>query len=115
MRFLADENFNNDILRGVRRAYPELDCIRVQDTQYAEAEDPLVLEWAAEENRVLLTHDEQTMTGFAYDRVREGLPMPGVIEVPTELPIGRAIEDILIIIGISQENGLENQVLFLPL
>lgn len=31
MRFLADENFNNNILRGLLRRKADLDIIRVQD------------------------------------------------------------------------------------
>jgi hypothetical protein len=57
LKFLADENFNNDILRGVLRLNPEIDIIRVQDTDLVAAPDPVVLAWAAEQGRVLLTHD----------------------------------------------------------
>jgi hypothetical protein len=31
LQFVADENFNNDILRGIRRRNPEVDVVRVQD------------------------------------------------------------------------------------
>jgi predicted nuclease of predicted toxin-antitoxin system len=33
----------------------------------SEADDPTVLEWAAQHNRVVLTHDIATMTNFAYE------------------------------------------------
>jgi hypothetical protein len=46
---LADENFNNDIVRGLLRKKPELDIVRVQDVGLRGAEDPVVLEWAANE------------------------------------------------------------------
>ena len=54
---VADENFNNDILRGLLRRNPSLDVVRIQDVGLTQASDPDVLEWAAQENRVLLTHD----------------------------------------------------------
>ena len=79
-RFLADENFDNDILRGVLRRNPQIDIVRVQDIGLAGAEDPDVLARAAEEGRVLLTHDVRTITAFAYERVEHGLKMPGVFE-----------------------------------
>ena len=47
LRFLADENFNNDVVRGVRRRNPAVDLVRVQDEDLSGAEDPMVLEWAA--------------------------------------------------------------------
>ncbi len=79
---LADENFNGRILRGLLRRLPALDVVRVQDVEglYG-AGDPAVLEWAANEKRVVLTHDAATMAGYAYDRVMAGKLMPGVFEI----------------------------------
>lgn len=86
---IADENFNNDIVRGMLRRKPDLDIVRVQDVGLSNEDDRIILEWAAKEGRVLVTHDVTTITNFAYERVRVGLPMPGVIEVDDDLPIGR--------------------------
>lgn len=47
LRFVADENFNNDIVRGLLRRTPELDIVRVQDVELSGADDPTVLDWAA--------------------------------------------------------------------
>jgi len=47
IRFLADENFNGKILRGIQRERPDADILRVQDTSLFQAPDPQVLEWAA--------------------------------------------------------------------
>src|SRR5919201_2646791 len=97
LKFAADENFNNDIVRGVRRRNPAVDIMRVQDVALSGADDPTVLEWAAQSGRVLLTHDVSTMTRYAYDRVREGKPMPGVFEVGRHVPIGVVIEEIVLL------------------
>ena len=40
--------------------------------------------------------------------------MPGVIEISTDAPIGRVIEDILVLVECSQEGELEGQVQYLP-
>ena len=41
MLFLvADENFNNAIVRGLSRIKPELDIVRVQDVGLSSREDP---------------------------------------------------------------------------
>ena len=79
IRLLADENFNNNIVRGVRLWNPGIDLVRVQDVGLSVANDPSVLEWAAGHQRVLLTHDVATIKAFAYERVRAGKPMPGII------------------------------------
>ena len=112
---VSDENFNNDIVRGLLRRNPDLDIVRVQDVGLRGADDPEILEWAANEDRVVLTHDAATMASFAYDRVREGLSMPGVIEVADDLPIGQVIEDVLLLAEYSEKHEWEGQVVYLPL
>ena len=102
-RFLADENFNNQIVRGILRQNPQVDVVRVQDVELSGVDDPGVLAWAAQEGRIVLTHDVATMTTFAYERVRAGLSMPGVFEVSGRVPVGVAIEEILLIAECSLE------------
>ncbi len=112
---VADENFNNDILRGLLRRDPSLDIVRLQDVGLTGATDPQILEWAAQENRVLLTHDRNTITKFAYQRVLDGKSMPGVIEVDRSVPMRIAIEDILMLAVLSESKDLEGQIVYLPL
>lgn len=112
---VADENFNNDILRGLLRRNPSLDIVRIQDVGLTHAPDPDVLEWAAHENRVLLTHDLNTVTKFAYGRVIEGKRMPGVIEVNRSVPMSVAIDDILLLAVSSNSGDWEGQIIYLPL
>ena len=115
LRLATDENFNNDIVRGLLRLRPGLDIVRVQDVGLSEAGDPAILVWAAQEERVLLTHDVSTVTKYAYERVRAGQSMPGVFEVSRDVPIGRAIEDILLLADYSLDGEWEGQVRYLPL
>jgi hypothetical protein len=114
-RFLADENFNNQIVRGVLRQSSDVDIVRVQDVGLSGVDDPIVLEWAAQEERIVLTHDVATMITFAYERIQAGLLMPGLFEVSRRVPVGVAIEDIILIAECSLEGEWEGQVRFLPL
>ena len=111
----ADENFNNDILRGLKRRDPRLDIVRIQDAGLSGATDPELLAWAAREGRALLTHDVSTLTRFAYERVKAGLPMPGVFEVSRAVPMGSAIEDILLLANLSLPGEWEGRIIYLPL
>jgi hypothetical protein len=88
-RWLADENFNNDIIRGVRRRAPLIDLVRVQDVGLRGTDDETVLRWASEQDRVLLTHDVATLTKHALERITRGERMPGVFEVLRALRCGR--------------------------
>jgi hypothetical protein len=116
VRFVLDENFDNTILRGVLRLYPEFDFVRAQDVpEMAGKDDPTLLAWAAEQERVLLTHDVRTVTKHAYERIAEGQPMPGVVEVKRGTPYAETIEDIIILADIGDPEELANKIIYLPL
>jgi hypothetical protein len=115
LRLATDEDFNNRILRGVLRRNPSLDIIRAQDAGLRGRGGAEVLEWAASERRVLLTHDVTTMRQFAEERISAGLPMPGVFELAQDVPIRLAIEEVLLLAECSLEGEWEAQIRFLPL
>lgn len=115
IRFLLDENFNGKIVRGLLARKPDADMIRVQDTELSGADDPAVLEWAASAGRILLTHDLNTMSKYARERIEQGLPLAGVIFVLDSLPVARVIDDLLTILGASEASDWENRIDFLPL
>ena len=106
LKLAADENFNGRILRGLLRRDPDIDIIRIQDTEAYQADDPEMLEWAANQGRIVLTHDVRTVTKFANERIREGKPMPGIFEVSQSAPIGRVIEDFLLLAVASSQDEL---------
>lgn len=114
-RFLADEDFNRAITRGVLRARPEVDIVRVQDVGLRTKDDAAVLEWAAGEGRALLTHDAQTMPKLAYEMVLEGLPMAGVFVVSQEAAVGQIIGEVILLADYSLEVEWANTVNYLPL
>lgn len=111
----ADENFDNAVLRGLQRRVPNLDVVRIQDTQLYGADDPDVLEWITQQARILLTHDRRTMPRHYYDRVASGLKTPGMLLVDDEAQIGKVIDDLLIILIASEADEWDNQVVYIPL
>ena len=113
-RLMTDEDFDNDIIRGIiLRA--DLSILRVQDAGLAGHPDSEVLEHAAEAGRILLTHDVNTLVALAYGRVADGLRMPGLFAVRQSAPIGRNIEDILLLTQYAPEGEYEDHVIFVPL
>jgi hypothetical protein len=111
LRLISDHNFNRRILRGLRRRRPTVDLVRAVDVGLSEADDRVLLEWAAAEGRILVTHDVNTIPGFANDRVRAGLPMPGVLLVPKSVAIGQAISDLELAIEAQTADDCKDQVL----
>lgn len=115
IKLATDENFDGDVLRGLLRRQPNLDVVRVQDAGLADTPDPVILEWAANEGRVVLTHDRNTVPNFAYDRVRANQPMPGVFLVSDHMPKGQAVEELLIAIHCLTPDEAKDQVIYFPL
>jgi len=113
--FLADANFDRDIVRGLLQRKPDIDILRAQELGFERTPDPDLLEPAAQEQRVILTHDFRTMPGYAYARIDEGKSFAGLVQVRRSLPLGRAIEDILLLLGGLEENEWENQIHWVPL
>ena len=55
------------------------------------------------------------MTLFAYERIRSGQKITGIIEVPQAMPVGQAIEDLLLMALVCFPEELENRIEYLPL
>ncbi len=115
IRFAADENFNGKIVRGLVRQVPEIDLVRVQDVGLAGVDDAAVLQWAAGEARVLLSHDVSTMTRWAIERVEAGHRMPGLVQVSWRLPVGQAVAELALLARAGIPEDFADQIYFLPL
>lgn len=115
MKFLADEDLRRASFDGVRRKLPNLDIIRVQDAGLRSFRDEQVLQYAATEGRIVLSQDVSTMKVHAERRIFSGKPMPGIVLIPDHLPIGRAIDDIVLIATASRENEWVGRIQYLPL
>ena len=115
LRVLVDQDFDHDILRGLRLRLPDIDAVTALQAGLDRKSDPEILEWAADQSRVLITHDRNTMPGYAYERVKKAEPMAGIFLVPRDMPIGQAISELEVLIACSLEGEWEQLVVFLPL
>ena len=115
LRLLADENLNHDLVRGVLRRHPALDLVRIQDVGLGEVDDPAILDWAARERRLVLTHDANTMPAFAYERIRRKQAMPGMFVVKKRAALATVIDDLLILAECSATEEWDGRVIYLPL
>lgn len=114
-RFLADENIDPDLVLGLRRRVDGIDIVRVQDVGLRTVDDPAILRWAANESRIVISHDIKTMPGFAGERLTAGLPMPGVILLRSTLSLAHAIDELAAVAGASDAEEWNNQIAYLPL
>ena len=115
LSLLSDENLNGDIVRGLRLRQPNIDLLRVQDVGLREMDDPVILAWAADNGRILLTHDRATMPDFAYARLIQEKLMPGMFVINDRMPTRQAIDELLLLLDCSEQTEWKDVVLYLPL
>jgi len=114
LRLISDEDVHDDIIRGLRRREPTLDIVRALDVGLDHTPDPIILAWAASQDRILITGDLNTMVGFAWARVQSGDAMSGVLALLENAGVGRVIEDILLVALCSELEDIKDQVVFIP-
>jgi hypothetical protein len=117
-RFLTDEDFNLSVVTGLRRVRPQMDLLTLRNAGMLRAPDPVLLAYAKERERILLSHDVQTLPNhFAafLMSLPAGEHSPGLILVPQETPIGAAIQWILEIWEASRHEEWRDLPTHLPL
>jgi hypothetical protein len=115
LRLLIDQDLDHVILRGLLLRVPNLDVITAHQVGLSNASDPEVLAWAAEQERILVTHDRRTMPYYATSRIARAEKVAGVVVVSRQLPISQVINDLQIIVLCSDMIEWENIVKHLPL
>ena len=115
VRFLADHNLNEQIVDGVLRREPTIEFLHVRDIGPVDRSDPEILEWAATNEMIVVSHDVNTMPAFAYERLSRGERMNGLIMVPQLAPIGVIIDNLVLIASASDDEEWQGVVAFLPL
>src|ERR1022692_4046840 len=107
IRFLADADLNEGIVAGCLRREPTMDFLSAKAANLDGVPDPKVLALAAEQDRILVSHDFQTMPQHFGDFLQAHGASPGVIVVPQDMSIGAAIEELLLIWGASDAEEWE--------
>ena len=114
-RFLADHDLRERISIGLLRRLPDAEFLRCRDIGLETRPDADVLEYAANHGLIVITHDINTMVASAYDRLRGGQAMTGLLVAQQADPV-RDIIDSLVLIWLSTEEAeWREKVEFLPL
>lgn len=114
-RFLADHDLNEHIVDGMLRRDPAVVFVRARDAGLAGRPDPEVLEYAATNGFIVVSHDVNTMTKHAYDRLATGLQLSGLLLVRQSDPVQTSTEDLLLIWSASEAEEWAGSVVFLPI
>jgi hypothetical protein len=114
VKWLADECFDNDIVRGLLRRSPSLDLIRTQDVvEIAGKDDGILWEWATKHKRI--THNLATMVSALLHQQKQVSGCAPIVLAPDSLSIGAVIEEILLLDQCSEDSDWAAGVVYLPL
>ena len=114
-RFLGDHDLKEQIIDGVLRREPALEFIRARDVGMDDRSDAEVLNYAAQNGFIIVSHDVNTMTSAAYALVDSGAKMSGLLMVQQSKPIAPAIDSLVLVWSASEAEEWRGQVRFLPL
>lgn len=114
-RFLADNDLNDAIVAGVQRREPAAEFARLRELGMEAWSDAEVLDFAVQENWIVVSHDVNTMSNAASTRQAAGLPMSGLLLVHQRTPVFPVIESLLLIWAASAAEEWSSQIEFLPL
>lgn len=114
VRFQADADFNEDIVTGLMRREPDIDFQTAEAAGLRNLDDPAVLLRAAQEGRVLVTHDRKTMPGHFARFIAINIS-PGLLIVSQRLDIRTAIEELLMVWVASEAEEWVNRISKIPL
>ena len=113
-RFLADHDLNEQLVVGVLRRAPEVEFQRVRELGFANRPDAFLLDYAAGQGVLIVSHDVNTMPATAYERMAEGRTIAGLRMVKQGSPIGPIVDNLLLIWSASEAEEWKNQVVSLP-
>lgn len=111
--YQADNDLNKAIVRAVVRREPKVDFRSAQAARLDSISDSEVLQLAARESRILVSHDFRTMPDH-FRAFIEKQRSPGVFLIPQDLPIGRAIDTLLLVWDVTEAEEWENRLCLIP-
>lgn len=114
VRFQADADLNEDIVAGVVRREPSIDFQTAEEAELRGLLDHEVLARAAQEHRILVTHDRRTMPRHFGEFILQQ-DSPGVLIVAQKRSVSIAIEELVLIWAASDSEDWINLIVDLPL
>jgi predicted nuclease of predicted toxin-antitoxin system len=114
IRYQADADLNQVIVTGVLRRNPTIDFQTASTGGLKGVKDPVVLTIAAQQERILVSHDRKTMP-LEFAEFISSNQSSGVIIVSRKLSIEVVIEELLLIWAASSAEEWVNRIAKLPL
>jgi hypothetical protein len=118
IRFLADADLNYAIVSGARLLEPGIDFKSSFESGLKGIRDPEVLRLAANQGRILVSHDKKTLprhfARFLAEQVHSQVHSPGVLLVAQKAPVREVIDALVLIWCASDSAEWADQIHHLP-
>jgi hypothetical protein len=114
IRFQADADLNQIIVLATVRREPSIDFQTAVAAGLATRNDQEVLDVAARDGRLLVTHDQKTMPRHFAEFIKRATS-PGLLVVPQHLSVPVVVDDLRLIWFVTEAEEWINRVSFLPL
>ena len=114
IRFQADADFNENIVAGVLRREPQVDFRTALQGGLRGLDDMQALALAAQDGRVLVSHDRKTMPVQFAEFVRSNTS-PGLFIVSQMTDLLSAIEGLLLVWAATEPEEWVNKICTIPI
>ena len=114
LRFQADADLKYAIVKAVRQREPSIDFASAAESGLENMNDPELLERAAREGRIVVSHDRRTMLAHFRARLEAGKPSPDLFVVSQGAPLGPVVSAIVVAWAASEPLEWRDQVHHLP-
>lgn len=111
--YQADNDLRKAIVRGAVRRAPQMNFRSAQAAKLECVPDTEVLARSADEGRILVSHDFRTLPRH-FQQFTEARVSPGVFLIRQDLPVGAAVETLLLIWEVSESDEWVNRLCLVP-
>ena len=116
-RFLIDENISPEYRTQLLYHEPSLTVLVIGD-EGAPARgtlDPDILAWCEQNQFNLITNNRESMPQHLFDHLAAGHHVPGIFTINRKLSMGLIIDQLLLIVGASDEDEYIDRITYIPL
>jgi hypothetical protein len=116
-KYLLDEHLPKWWAKTIAQLQPGLTVWRVgaPGAPPLQSPDPLLLDWCAKNDFILVTNNRSTMPGHLADQLAAGRHIPGIFQLDLSLTIHEVANELAVIAGAGFESEYQDQIRYLPI
>ena len=116
-RYLIDENLSGIYRTQLLRHEPSLTVLMIGDegAPAKSTPDPEILEWCEQNQFILITNNRKSMPQHLDDHLAAGHHVPGIFTISRKVPMKLIVEQLILIIGASDDDEYIDRITYIPL